>query len=55
MWTDLRWLSKGTNRGVINIFHLFDNSAITSDLTASDVWMTGQKGMGKYAKEVAVA
>ena len=29
---------------------LFDSSASTSDVTASDVWTIGEKGMGKYVE-----
>ena len=50
MWAELRWLNKGANGGVIHIFDLLDNSASTSDLTASDVWMIGEKGMGRYVE-----
>jgi len=52
MWTELRWLNKGANRSVIHIFDLFDNSASTSDLTASDDWMIGEEGMGKYVEGI---
>lgn len=55
MWAELRWLNKGTNGGVVHIFDLSDNSASTSDLTASDVWMIGEKGMGSMWNGVAVA
>jgi hypothetical protein len=48
MSTELKWLNKGANLGVIHIFDFFDNSASTSDLTTSDVWVIGKKGMGKY-------
>jgi len=50
MWTELRRLNKGANGGVIHIFDLFDNSTSTSDLTASDVWMIGEKWKGKYVE-----
>jgi len=52
MWTELRWLNKGAKGGVIHIFGLFDNSASTSDLTASDDLMIGEKVMGKYVEGI---
>jgi hypothetical protein len=82
MWTELRWLNKGANGGVIHIFGLFNtlnaklnpichllallgahhifhvsrirvnNSASASDITASDDWMIGEKGMGKYVEGI---
>lgn len=38
MWTELRWLNKGANGGVIHIFDLFDSYLRLNSARCLDDW-----------------